>query len=114
MMMVYVCFIEMGPGGSCSRMIDQILADKPHFAKAICVKGQDSVDNLMQVLAQLYAEGASIDLSQFALCNETNQTEYKNYISVKTGGEAFNVPLPPKSKTTEAESSVVELKRKQQ
>ncbi len=105
-------FIEMGPGGSCSRMIDQILADKPHFAKAICVKGQDNIDNLMQVLGQLYAEGTSIDLSQFAITGIKNKAEYKNYISVKTGGEAFNVPLPPKSKTTENESSIVELKKK--
>ena len=68
------CFIEMGPGGSCTRMIDQILADKPHFAKAICVKGQDSVDNVMQLLARLYAEGVSVDLSQLDSATETNQT----------------------------------------
>jgi len=106
------CFIEMGPGGSCTRMIDQILADKPHFAKAICVKGQDSVDNVMQLLARLYAEGVSVDLSQLDSAKETNQTKYKNYLSVKTGGEAFKVPLPTKVKDDEVASAVVELKQK--
>lgn len=106
-------FIEMGPGGSCTRMIDQILADKPHFAKGLCVKGQDSVDNVMQLLARLYAEGVSLDLSQLDSPKETNKTEYKNHISVKTGGEPFKVPLPPKEKVNEVASAVVELKQKQ-
>jgi PfaB family protein len=106
-------FIEMGPGGSCTRMIDQILVNKPHFAKAVCVKGQDSVDNVMQLLARLYAEGVPVDLSQLDSPKETNKTEYKNHISVKTGGEPFKVPLPPKEKGDEASSAVVELKQKQ-
>lgn len=106
------CFIEMGPGGSCTRMIDQILIDKPHFAKAMCVKGQDSVDNLMQLLARLYAEGVSVDLSQLDSPKEINKTEYKNYISVKTGGELFKVPLPSKRNEDEISSAVVELKQK--
>ena len=107
------CFIEMGPGSSCTRMIDQILIDKPYFAKAICVKGQDSIDNVMQLLARLYVEGVSVDLSQLDSPKETNKTEYKNYISVKTGGEPFKVPLPPKGNEDEISSAVVELKQKQ-
>jgi len=106
-------FIEMGPGGSCTRMIDQILVDKPHFAKAICVKGQDSVDNVMQLLARLFTEGLSVDLSQLGRQKDTNKTEYKNHISVKTGGEIFKVPLPPNKEVDEAATAVVELKQKQ-
>ena len=106
-------FIEMGPGGSCTRMIDKILVDKPHFAKAVCVKGQNSVDNVMQLLARLYVEGVSVDLSQLDRPKETSKTEYKNHISVKTGGEAFKVPLPPKAKVDGVSSAVVELKQKQ-
>ncbi len=106
-------FIEMGPGGSCTRMIDQILSDKPHFAKAVCVKGQNSVENVMQLLARLYAEGMSLDLSQLDRHNEINTKEYKNHITVKTGGEPFKVPLPPNGKVDELASAVVELKQKQ-
>ena len=76
-------------------------------------QGQDSVDNVMQLLARLYAEGVSVDLSQLDRSQETNKTEYKNHISVKTGGEPFKVPLPPKSKEEEVASAVVELKQKQ-
>jgi PfaB family protein len=102
-------FIEMGPGGSCARMIDQILEDKAHYAKAVCVKGQNDIDNVMQLLARLYAEGVPLDLSSLKNNQLKSKTEYKNVITVKTGGDAFEVPLPPKSKTEEKESAVVQL-----
>ena len=101
-------FIEMGPGGSCTRIIDQILGEREHYAKAVCVKGQDSVENVMQTLASLYAEGVPVNLSQLHEQQKKSKTEYKNYISVKTGGEEFVVPEPPK-KTPE----VVEFKQPQ-
>ena len=87
-------FIEMGPGGSCTRMIDQILDGRDHVAKAICIKGQDSVQNLIRVLARLYVEGVPINLSAI----QQTQTDHKqndNVITVKVGGEPFNVPMPP-------------------
>jgi len=96
-------FIEMGPGGSCTRMIDQILEDKEHYAKAVCIKGQNSVDNVLQLLARLYAEGVSVDFSKLDVNNEKQKKEYKNTISVKTGGQPFNVPLPPKKKNKPAD-----------
>ena len=104
-------FIEMGPGGSCSRMIDQILEDKPHYAKAVCVKGQNSVENVMQLLARLHAEGITVDISQLQQEHKQTTSEYKNFITVKTGGEPFNVPLPPKSQSVEEEPSVVVFKQ---
>jgi acyl transferase domain-containing protein/3-hydroxymyristoyl/3-hydroxydecanoyl-(acyl carrier protein) dehydratase len=105
-------FIEMGPGGSCTRMIDKILEDKAHYAKAVCVKGQDSVDNVLQLLARLYAEGIAVDLSKLDVNEKKQKTEYKNHISVKTGGEAFNVPKPPNTEK-DTRSEVHELKNKQ-
>lgn len=107
-------FIEMGPGGSCTRMIDQILADKPHYAKAVCVKGQDSVANVLQLLGRLYAEGISLDLSQLNSHLDDNKKEYENFISVKTGGEPFDVPRPPKAEVLDtSKSDVVDIKQKQ-
>lgn len=90
-------FIEMGPGGSCSRMIARILEGKPHYAKSLCVKGQDSVDNVLQLLANLYAEGVSLDLTGLSAHKKEPGRQYKNYISVSTGGKPFKVPLPPSS-----------------
>ncbi len=109
-------FIEMGPGGSCTRMIDQILdqsdSNKPHHAKAVCVKGQDSVDNVLQLLARLYAEGVAVDLSKLDVNEKKQKAEYKNYISVKTGGEAFKIPMPPNTQQdTKPEVSELESKK---
>ncbi len=108
-------FIEMGPGESCTRMIDQILgqnaAGGAYFAKALCVKGQDSVDNILALLARLYAEGVAIDLSQLDRTEEIPGEKYKSHVSIKTGGDPCKVPLP--RTTRQKESTVIELNSKQ-
>jgi PfaB family protein len=105
-------FVEMGPGNSCARMIGQILEGKQHYAKAICVKGQNSIDNTLQTIARLYVEGVDVDFSVLGLEleNISNKKEYENYITVKTGGKPFKVPLPPVQKTEVAEQKQVEIK----
>jgi PfaB family protein len=103
-------FVEMGPGNSCTRMIGQILEGKEHYAKAICVKGQNSVDNTLQTIARLYVEGVDVDFSILELENISSKKEYENYISVKIGGQPFNVPLPPTQKTEAVEHKQVEIK----
>lgn len=103
-------FIEMGPGATCTRMIDRILEDKPHYAKAICTKGKDSVLNLLQTLASLYTEGVDVDFSQIQYLAEKEKIQNKNVISVITGGKPFDVPPPPQSKESEIEpDNVVEF-----
>ena len=101
-------FIEMGPGSSCTRMIGQILEGKEHYAKAICVKGQNSVDNIIQLVARLYVEGVNVDFSVLESENTRDKKEYENYISVKTGGQAFNVPKPPIQKPEEIKQKQTE------
>jgi PfaB family protein len=103
-------FIEMGPGGSCTRMIGQILEDKQHYAKAICIKGKNSVDNVLEVLARLYVEGVDVNFSKLHSNDIKHTKEYKNYISVKTGGEPFNVPQPPMPEQDVIEHKHVEIK----
>ncbi|MDH3583115.1 MAG: type I polyketide synthase, partial [Phycisphaerae bacterium] len=56
-------FLEMGPGASCCRMIDQILGDRPHLALAACAPGGSEMDQLLRLLATLVAEGVPVDLS---------------------------------------------------
>ncbi len=104
-------FIEMGPGASCTRMIGQILGDKRHYAKAICVKGQNDVDNVFQVLSRLYVEGINVNFSKLEISNKKEKTEYKNFISVKTGGEPFVVPQPLTRKPDAVEVKQVEIKQ---
>ncbi len=56
-------FIEMGPGMSCTRMIERILGDREHVATAICINGQSEVENILKALALLISEGIEVDLS---------------------------------------------------
>lgn len=55
-------FVELGPQASCARMIDKILADRPHAARPACVRGQDAAGALLRLLARLLAERAPVDL----------------------------------------------------
>ena len=56
-------FLEMGPGGSCSRMIGRILAGRPHLARPVTPPGQDPASALLRLLAHLASERVPLDLS---------------------------------------------------
>ncbi len=60
-------FIEMGPGGSCSRMIQKTLGSKTaggrYWTRALCVSGLDEKLALLRLLAALVAERVQVDLS---------------------------------------------------
>ena len=42
-------FVEVGPGGSCSRMITTILGERPHRARSACVAGTDGVVTVLRL-----------------------------------------------------------------
>ncbi|MBY0512584.1 MAG: hypothetical protein K2P78_01575, partial [Gemmataceae bacterium] len=56
-------FVEVGPGGSCTRMIDAVLGDKPHLARAAHVARQDAVSQVLRLAANLIAERVPVDLT---------------------------------------------------
>ena len=56
-------FIEVGPGNSCSRMIDKILAGKPHLARSLAVAGPDPVTHFLRTLGELHAAGVPVNLA---------------------------------------------------
>jgi len=58
-------FIEIGPGASCCRMIDAILADRPHLALPVLVRQQGPLEPLLNLLSELHGIGVSVDLSPF-------------------------------------------------
>jgi len=92
-------FIEMGPGATCSRMIDKILEDKPHMVKAICVKNQNSVSNVLHCLGQLVAEHVDVDLSHLFNLDISKQVEESTpMITVRAGAERFDMPPLPQQK----------------
>jgi len=54
-------FIEVGPGNSCSRMIDRILAGEPHLARSLAVAGPEPVAQFLRTLAELHAAGVPMN-----------------------------------------------------
>ena len=89
-------FIEMGPGNSCSRMIKEILGDKPHIASAICVKKQDEVNNVLHLLARLIAEGVAVDL-HFLYGKRSAYIQSSDSVPsivVDIGGQDFKILTP--------------------
>jgi len=95
-------FIEMGPGATCSRMIDQILNDKPHIAKAICVKNLDSVSNVLHCLGQLIAEHVQVDTSPLYDVREIKHAvKPAATITVPAGAQRFNIPPLPQPSTAD-------------
>lgn len=87
-------FIELGPGSSCTRMIDKILGGKPHYAKSLCVKEQSGVDNLLQILARIFVEGGAVNFSIFREQNTKPDSKYKKFIHIKNSEKIFKVPKP--------------------
>ncbi|NNN05711.1 MAG: type I polyketide synthase, partial [Elusimicrobia bacterium] len=55
-------FVELGPQGSCTRMIGKILGPLPHAARAVDGRGGDDVSSLLKLLAFLISERVPVDL----------------------------------------------------
>ncbi len=56
-------FVEIGPGASCTRMIDEILGDRPHAALALCPATADPVGQALRVLGTLIEHRVPVDLT---------------------------------------------------
>jgi acyl transferase domain-containing protein/3-hydroxymyristoyl/3-hydroxydecanoyl-(acyl carrier protein) dehydratase len=56
-------FLEMGPRGTCSRMISRILGERPHLARSACVRDQDDASTVLRLAAALLAERVPVDLA---------------------------------------------------
>lgn len=89
-------FVEIGPQGSCSRMIGKILAGRPHFARSASIRGEDEVAGLMRLLAALAAERVSLDWSAL-YGRETPAIELPNFIKPLAKGQTIVVAIgrPP-------------------
>jgi acyl transferase domain-containing protein/3-hydroxymyristoyl/3-hydroxydecanoyl-(acyl carrier protein) dehydratase len=95
-------FVEVGPGGSCSRMITATLGDRPHLARAVCLAGHDPVATLLDLLGRLIAERVRVDLSPL-YGQETHAVGGRlegtadippRMLAVAVGGRPFSVPVP--------------------
>lgn len=57
-------FVELGPQGSCARMIGRILADKEHLAVSTCQRDLDPARSLLRALALLVEAGVPVELDR--------------------------------------------------
>ncbi len=92
-------FLEMGPGGSCSRMIGEILKGRPHLARSVCVPGRGTAGLVLRMLGNLVAERVPVDLSVLygqpskAAAFEEAPASTRT-VSVPIGHEAMEAALP--------------------
>ena len=95
-------FLEMGPGASCTRMINQILGERKHLARSVFVSRQDSVTTALSALAQLVAERVPVDLAALygretcVVGHQPPKEEPGNVVIVPVGGKSFEVPGQPR------------------
>jgi 3-hydroxymyristoyl/3-hydroxydecanoyl-(acyl carrier protein) dehydratase/malonyl CoA-acyl carrier protein transacylase len=90
-------FLEMGPGGSCSRMIGRILGERPHLARSACQAGHDPISALLRLLASLIAERVPVDLAPLfdAPPSKPETLNISGLVRVVLGGTSFQPPRPP-------------------
>ncbi|HMB06182.1 MAG TPA: beta-ketoacyl synthase N-terminal-like domain-containing protein, partial [Isosphaeraceae bacterium] len=107
-------FVEIGPGGSCARMIGQILAGRPHLARSACLPGLDAVVTILELLGHLIAERLPVDLGPL-YGRETRAVAHAwgphptipapRMLTVHVGGRPFEVPRPPAIESPRSASS---------
>lgn len=95
-------FIEMGPGATCSRMIPQILGDRPHLAMSACYPCKNETIAFLRFLAKLIGNQFPLNLDflhQGASASATTSDEKIPTVTVPVGGNFFSVPRPERDKT---------------
>jgi PfaB family protein len=53
-------FLEVGPGQSCTRMIGEILTNRPHWVRSASAFADADVTRFLMVLAELHSHGVSV------------------------------------------------------
>ncbi|AKU92026.1 beta-ketoacyl synthase N-terminal-like domain-containing protein [Vulgatibacter incomptus] len=57
-------FVELGPQGSCTRMIGRILAGREHLAVAACQRDRDPASTMLGAVARMIESGIHVDLER--------------------------------------------------
>ena len=100
-------FLEVGPGSSCTRLIDRILGTRPHLARSACRPDRDPLAAILEVLGDCIAHRLPVDLGSL-YGGRTDQDAAsaagalplddagRATVQVVVGGGAFVVPAPPR------------------
>ena len=86
-------FLEMGPGGSCTRMIHKILDGVPFRAGSISSATQDEPSAVLRALGMLIAERVPVDLAQLYPGDSLVEHESGPVTRIPVGQASFG-PLP--------------------
>ena len=82
-------FVEAGPRGSCTRMIDRILSDEPHLAVAANHGPDDEWTALLRCLARLTVERVPLDLSALY----AGATRADGAVSIRDASPVVTLPV---------------------
>ncbi len=90
-------FIEIGPHASCTGMIRQILADKPHLSVSASHRSEDEALSLLKCLGTLWASGLDIDLTPLYgyTSDRPSSTETSDSETITVPVGSGSVALPP-------------------
>ena len=99
-------FLEMGPGGSCVRMIHKILDGVPFRARSISSATQDEPSAVLRALGMLIAERVPVDLTQLYPHGRLSEDEPGPVTRIPVGQASF-FPLPVDSGVVPVDSGVV-------
>ena len=95
-------FLEMGPGASCSRMIDKILGDQPHLAVSASAPTGDEVTQVLRLLGRLISERVRVDLSFLRQTApdppRRAPTENYRFLSIPVARKTCETPPAPRKK----------------
>ena len=90
-------FVETGPGDACTRMIDNILGDRPHFACSASHSRGNEYTHLLQALAGIIAHGVNFNANtwiQHHPVSDRRQTR-KQTLTLEAGLMSWQVPQRP-------------------
>jgi PfaB family protein len=118
-------FVEIGPGSSCTRMITEILGERPFFARAALPATSRPVEAFLELLAALIAERVPVDLSYLyapvTLPVDQKSKGTRREVTTRIGGSPFQIsapqggwrfiplPAPPQSEMVSTEEPPPEL-----
>ncbi|MCE9567578.1 MAG: type I polyketide synthase [Planctomycetes bacterium] len=103
-------FVEVGPGGSCVRIIDAILGDRQHVARAAHVAKQDALSQILRLVAHLAVERWPVNFAALygheSRCAGHHEKPHssRNEMVIPVGGttKAAFAPVPTSIETTPA------------
>ena len=108
-------FLEMGPGSSCTRMIQRILEGRAFRARSISSSTQDEPSMMLRALAMLIVERVSVDLGPLYRGTPAAEEESGHVIRVPIGQPGFgsiselgaaDTPTKPTSQVAEVPTAL--------